>query len=76
VAQIGQSLIIMPRRGGGGNGGIGRECTVEFPAIVNDEVFLMARTNNGTLAWTHVWSGFRPGSIDPALDENLSESGW
>src|SRR6266851_10353406 len=28
VAQIGQSLIIMPRSRRGGNGGIGRECTV------------------------------------------------
>jgi hypothetical protein len=28
VAQIGQSLIIMPRRGGGGNAGIRWECTV------------------------------------------------
>src|SRR5438270_3998019 len=28
VAQIGQSLIIMPRSGRAGNGGIGRECKV------------------------------------------------
>jgi hypothetical protein len=28
VAQIGQSLIIMPRSGRGGNGGIRLECTV------------------------------------------------
>jgi hypothetical protein len=28
VAQIGQSLIIMPRTGRGGNAGICRECTV------------------------------------------------
>ncbi len=30
VAQIGQSLIIMPRSGCGGNDGIGWECTVGF----------------------------------------------
>ncbi len=30
VAQIGQSLIIMPRTGRGGNAGICRECTVGF----------------------------------------------
>jgi len=32
VAQIGQSLIIMPRRSGCRNVGICRECTVGFPA--------------------------------------------
>jgi mRNA-degrading endonuclease toxin of MazEF toxin-antitoxin module len=30
VPQIGQSLTIMPRSGGGGNPGIHRECTVGF----------------------------------------------
>jgi len=28
VAQIGQSLIIMPRTGGGGNAGVGEGCRV------------------------------------------------
>src|ERR1017187_7570736 len=31
VAQIGQSLIIMPRSRRGGNGGIGEGCSVGFP---------------------------------------------